>query len=126
MTDVFLGIIAAAVLVMAVIQVGAVVMAARAARRMGEALARFEEDVRPIVANLKSVSSDAARITAVAAAQAEQAEQVVTRLRERIDSLLQALQEAIRRVFPWTGWWNRRADPRRRQPTEEEDALFIG
>ena len=93
---------------------------------MGEALARFEEDVRPIVANLKSVSSDAARITAVAAAQAEQAEQVVTRLRERIDSLLQALQEAIRRVFPWTGWWNRRADPRRRQPTEEEDALFIG
>lgn len=126
MTDVFLGIIAAAVLVMAVIQVGAIVMAARAARRVGEAMARFEEDVRPIVANLKAVSSDAARITAVAAAQAEQAEQVVTRLRDRIDSLLQALQEAIRRMFPWTGWWNRRADPRRRQPTEEDDALFIG
>ena len=126
MTDVFLGIIAAAVLVMAVIQVGAIVLAARAARRVGEAMARFEEDVRPIVANLKSVSSDAARISAVAAAQAEQAEQVVSRLRDRIDSLVQALQEAIRRIFPWTGWWSRRADPRRRQPTEEDDALFIG
>ena len=126
MTDVFLGIIAAAVLVMAVIQVGAIVMAARAARRVGEAMARFEEDVRPIVANLKSVSADAARISSVAATQAEQAEQVLSRLRDRIDGLVQALQEAIRRIFPWTGWWSRRADPRRRQPTEEDDGLFIG
>ena len=126
MTDVFLGIIAAAVLVMAVIQVGAIVLAARAARRVGEAMARFEEDVRPIVANLKSVSADAARISSVAAAQAEQAEQVLSRLRDRIDGLVQALQEAIRRIFPWTGWWSRRADPRRRQPTEEDDGLFIG
>jgi len=125
-TDVFLGIIAAAVLVMAVIQVGAIVMAARAARRVGEAMARFEEDVRPIVANLKSVSADAARISSVAATQAEQAEQVLSRLRDRIDGLVQALQEAIRRIFPWTGWWSRRADPRRRQPTEEDDGLFIG
>jgi len=125
-TDVFLGIIAAAVLVMAVIQVAAMVFAARAARRVSEAMARLEEDVRPIVANLKTVSADAARITAVAAAQAEQAEQVLTRLRDQIDSLLQAVQETIRRIFPWTGWWSRRADPRKRQPTEEEDALFIG
>jgi len=72
------------------------------------------------------VAADAARITAVAAAQAEQAEQVLTRLRDHIDSLLQTVQETIRRIFPWTGWWSRRADPRRRQPTEEEDPLFIG
>lgn len=126
MTDVFLGIIAAAVLVMAVIQVAAMVFAARAARRVSEAMARLEKDVLPIVANLKTVSADAARITALAAAQAEQAEQVLTRLRDHVDSLLQAVQETIRRIFPWTGWWSRRADPRRRQPTEEEDPLFIG
>ena len=125
MTDVFLGIIAAAVLVMAVIQVGAIVMAVRAARRLGDTIARLEEDVRPIVANLTVVSADAARITAVAAAQAEQAGQAVSRLRDRMDGLVQAIQEAIRRIFPWAGG-NRRADPRRRQPTEEEDALFIG
>jgi ElaB/YqjD/DUF883 family membrane-anchored ribosome-binding protein len=125
-TDVFLGIIAAAVLVMAVIQVAAVVYAARAARRVGDAMTRLQEDVRPLVANLKTVAADAARISAVAAAQAEQAEQVITRLRDQIDNLLQAVQEAIRRIFPWTSWWRRRADPRRRQPTEEEDPLFIG
>ena len=126
MTDLFLGIIAAAVLVMAVIQVAALVLAACAARRVGEAMARLEEDVRPIVANLTTVSADVAKIAAVAAAQAEQAEQVISRLRDRIDGLLQAIQESIRRIFPWTGWWSRRADPRKRQPTEEEDALFIG
>jgi Flp pilus assembly protein TadB len=125
-TDLFLGIIAVAVLVMAIIQVAAIVFAARAARRVGEAMARFEEEVRPIVANLKSVAADAARISSVAAAQADQVEQVLTRVRERLDALLQAVQDAIRRIFPWTTWWSRRADPRRRQPTEEEDALFIG
>lgn len=126
MTEVFLGIIAVAVLVMAIIQVAAIVFAARAARRVGEALARLDEEMRPIIANLKSVSADAARISSVAAAQAEQAEQVLTRLRGRLEALLQAVQDAIRRIFPWTTWWSRRADPRRRQPTEEEDALFIG
>ena len=126
MTDLFLGIIAVAVLVMAIIQVAGIVFAARAARRVGEAMARLEEDMRPIVAILKTVSADAARISSMAAAQAEQAEQVLTRLRDRLEALMQAVQDAIRRIFPWTSWWTRRADPRKRQPTEEEDALFIG
>ena len=51
---VFLGIIAVAVLVMAIIQVAAIVFAARAARSVGEAVSRFEQDVRPIVANLQT------------------------------------------------------------------------
>ena len=126
MTELFLGIIAVSVLVMASIQVAAIVFAARAARRVGEAMARLEEEMRPIIANLRIVSADAVRISSVAAAQAEQVEQVLTRLRERLEALLQAVQDAIRRIFPWTAWWSRRADPRRRQPTEEEDALFIG
>jgi hypothetical protein len=125
-TELFLGIIAVSVLVMASIQVAAIVFAARAARRVGEAMARLEEEMRPIIANLRIVSADAVRISSVAAAQAEEVEQVLTRLRERLEALLQAVQDAIRRIFPWTTWWSRRADPRRRQPTEEEDALFIG
>jgi hypothetical protein len=125
-TDVFLGIIALSVLVMAVIQVGAIVFAARAARRVSEAMARFEEDVRPIVANLKTVSDDAVRIASVAVGQAEQAEEVLGRLRDTIDGLIQTIQDVIRRILPWTAWWRRRAEPRRRQPPEEDDPLFIG
>ena len=64
MSDVFLGVIAAAVAVMAIIQVAAIVVAMRAARRVGDAVSRLETDVRPIVANLKSMSADAARAAA--------------------------------------------------------------
>ena len=140
MTDVFLGIIAGAVVVMAVIQVGVIIFAARTARRIGDALTRFEEDIRPIVANLRTASADAARVTAVAAGQLERAEQLITRLQGRIDHVLQAVQESLlrpgrealsllqklRRIFfdGWTG--SRRANSRKGQPTEEEDALFIG
>ena len=67
MNDLFLGVIAAAVLVMAIIQVAAIVYAARAARRLGEAFARLEQDVRPILASLQALSADAARATRVAA-----------------------------------------------------------
>ena len=77
MNDVFLGTIAVAVLVMAVIQVAAVVLAARAARRVGDAMARLEQDVRPIVANLQAMSSDAARAAGLAVAQVERADQLL-------------------------------------------------
>lgn len=140
MTEVFLGIIAGSVLVMAVIQVGVIIFAARAARRVGDVVARFEEDIRPIVANLRTASADAARVTAVAASQIERADQFVTRFQGRIDQLLHAFQEsllrpgrealgllqALRRIIfgGWTG--SRRANSRKGQSTEEEDALFIG
>ena len=42
MTDVFLGLIALAVIVMAAIQVAAIVFAARAARQVGDAVSRLE------------------------------------------------------------------------------------
>ena len=43
MSDVFLGVIAVAVSVMAVIQIAALVFAARTARRVGEAVGRLDE-----------------------------------------------------------------------------------
>ena len=140
MTDVFLGIIAAAVLVMAVIQVAVIVFAARAARRVGEAVARFEESVLPIVTNLQKVSADAARVSGVAATQAERAEQLLTMVRDRVDRMVQLVQEsllrpgrealgllrALRDIFFSGGRGPNYADSRKRQPGEEEDALFIG
>ena len=71
MTELFLGVIAAAVLIMAIIQVAAIVFALRAARRVDDAVSRFEQHVQPIVANLQSISTDAARATSVASAQVE-------------------------------------------------------
>ena len=139
MNDVFLGVIAAAVLVMAIIQVAAIVFAARAARRLGDALTRLEQGVAPIVASLQALSADAARATATAAAQVERADQMLAALRERIEQTVALLQEhflrpardlsallqTLREVF-FGGRRSAASDPRRRPHPEEEDALFIG
>jgi hypothetical protein len=53
-SPVFLGIIAGAVLVMAVIQVGAIIAAARLAQRVNRLAAQVERDMAPLVANLSA------------------------------------------------------------------------
>lgn len=65
MSDVFLGVIAAAVLVMAAIQVAAVVVAARLAHRLDRFADRLEQEIRPVVASLQALTEDAARATSV-------------------------------------------------------------
>lgn len=138
MTDLFLGIIALAVLVMAIIQVAVIVFAARAARRVGDAVNRLQEDVRPIVMNLQAVSADAARATASLATQVEKTEQMLGDLSRRVDDTVGALQHSI--LAPArdglaiiqglkAALAAFRAGPRQRprgNHVEEEDALFIG
>ena len=78
MSDVFLGIIAVSVLVMAAVQVAAIVMALRAARRVSRLTSQIEQEIRPVVANLQAITADAARATAIAAAQVERADRLFT------------------------------------------------
>ena len=54
MNDVFLGIIAVATLAIAIAQIGVMVVAGRLARRMERLTERFEQDVRPLLAHLRS------------------------------------------------------------------------
>ena len=139
MTDVFLGVIAVAVLVMAIIQVAAIIFATRAARQVGDAMNRLERDVKPIVANLQVLSSEAARISSAAAAQVQRAEQLMNDLTRRVDETAAAFQSGIigpaRELFAviqgiiaafsvFRDGGGRTS--RKRQPAEEEDALFIG
>lgn len=139
MSDIFLGVIAVAVLTMAVIQVAAIVFALRAARRVDEAVSRLERRVEPIVANLQTLTADAARATGIATTQVERATQLMTDLTRRIDDTAAAVQASI--VAParegiaivqgvLAALAAFRAGPsaakRRPSATEEEDALFIG
>jgi len=144
--DLFLGVIAVAVVVMAIIQAMAMVFAARAARSVGEAVSRLEQEMRPIVANLQTVSADAARATASASAQVERMHQtldiVLTRVdtaSARVEQALQAIQEGIlvpareglgllqviRSIF-FTNRPPRRSPRPRPAAADDEDALFIG
>jgi hypothetical protein len=95
MTDVYLGLIALGVLVMAGIQVAALVAALRTARSVGEMANRFERDVRPIIANLRKVSEEAARASAQAADQVDRLDALVSNVARRIEETAATVQETI-------------------------------
>jgi outer membrane murein-binding lipoprotein Lpp len=95
LSGVFLAIIALSLLAMAAGQVAVVVMAARAVRRLGDTVDRLEKDVRPIVANVQTMSADAARATSIATAQVERAERLLTDAAQRVEETMSAVQQTI-------------------------------
>jgi hypothetical protein len=138
-SDVYLGVIAAAVVVMALIQIAVIIVAMRAARRVGDAVARFENDVRPIVTNLKSMSADAARAAGIASEQAQRAEQVIgdltSRVTETVATVEATVARPVREVYAMLQGFvgavaafreGAPASARRSAGSEEEDSLFIG
>lgn len=139
MTELFLGIIAVAVLVMAAIQVAAVVLAARTARRVDRLADRLEQDLRPIVTNLQTVTSEAARASELAVAQLERADRLFTDLGTRVEQILVAVQDTLiapaREGFAWLAGLKaalsafrelRASAPPSAPAVDEDDALFIG
>ena len=93
--ELFLGIIAFAVMIMALIQVGAIVAGIRLARRVDQIATQLDQDIKPLLANLTALSSEAARAAALAAKQAERLDQVFGELVQRVDATLLAAQEFV-------------------------------
>jgi len=143
-SEIWLAVIAVAVAIMAVIQVGMVVASLRVARRIGRIASELESGVKPLIAHLTTVSSEASRAATMAAAQVERFDVLVSDFSNRIDqtlttaqrfvtgparegmaivagvraavSALQGLREASRR----------RSAVRSAAGEEEEESLFIG
>ena len=140
--EVFLGIIAFAVLLMAVIQVAAIVAGLRLAKRVDALAAQIDQDIKPLIANLTALTSEAARAAALAAAQAERFDRVFGEMAARVDQTLAAAQafvtgparqgmaimagaKAVIEAFRGL----REASRRRSAPrpaVDEEESLFIG
>jgi hypothetical protein len=137
-TDIWLGIIAVAVLVMAVIQVAAIVFAMSAARRIGQVADRLEQNLNPIVSNLQTITSEAARMTTLAAAQVERADRMFADLARRGEQVMAALPTLLGPAGKGLAFLNgikaalaaihelRRSSRRGATHPDEEDALFIG
>jgi hypothetical protein len=137
-TNVFLGIIAVAVLVMAVIQVAAIVFAMSAARRIGQVADRIENDLRPVVSNLQTITSEAARATTLAAAQMERADRLFADISRRAEQVMTAIPGLLGPAGKGFAFLNgikaalaaiqelRRSSGHRAAQPDEEDALFIG
>jgi len=140
MTELFLGIIALAVLVMAAIQVAAIVLAAKTARRVDRLADRLEQDLRPIVNNLRTATAEAARASSLAAGQLERADRLFNDLGNRVEGILTSVQETLiapaREGFAWLSGLKaalaafrelrESTQPSATAAVDEDDALFIG
>ncbi len=139
-SGVWLGVIAIAMLTMALLQVGAIVYGAIAARRIASLVDRLERDIGPVLERAHQVSSDAARMSALAAAQVERVDHVFTDLALRVDQTATVIQHAliaparegaalfaaIRSMFGTVRGFRRRGPDTPPRGVEEDDALFIG
>ena len=146
-SGVFLGIIASATVVMALIQVGAIIAALRiakeaqaVAKQAQDVLASVHRDVKPLLAKANAIAEEASKTVTLATAQAEKVDRLVTDLTRRVDETSTLVQHAI--VTParegiavvaalkaglaaLRGFGNFRGG-RPGRPSEEDDALFIG
>jgi uncharacterized protein YoxC len=142
----FLGTIAVATLVMALIQVGAVIAILRVAKQAQESMATLQRDVKPLLADVRplltkanEIADEASRTMVLATAQAQKVDRMVTDLTRRVDETSVLVQQAI--VTPARegiamvaalkaalGVIRRSGDFRGRagRPGDEEDQLFIG
>ena len=137
MNDVFLGIIAVATLAIAIAQIGVMVVAGRLARRIERLSERLDQEIRPLFVHMNAIGRDAARTTALAAAQVERADQVFGDIAVRVDQTLNSLQaslsvparegramlSAIRAAVQAIR--DMRRNGRRQGRGDDEDALFI-
>lgn len=137
-SDLFLGVIAVATLVMALIQVGAIIAMARMARQAQQVMATVQQEVKPLIARAHAIAEDASRTAALATVQAEKVDRLVTDLSRRVDETASIVQHAI--ITParegiaivsaikaslgvLRGFHIR---PRHGRHHDEEDPLFIG
>ncbi len=91
----FLGVIAAATLLMAVLQIGAVVAAARVAKRVERLADELHREVKPLIARAHVIAEDAQRAASLAAAQVERVDALMSDLTHRVDDTAALLQRAI-------------------------------
>jgi hypothetical protein len=94
-SELWLAVIAIAVAIMAIVQIGVVVAGVRVARRVGRMANELESGVKPLIAHLTTVSSEASRAATMAAAQVERFDVLVSDLSGKIDRTLTAAQQFV-------------------------------
>jgi hypothetical protein len=134
---VFLGIIAVATLATAIVQVWLLVAAGMLTRRVGKFVDDVDRELKPILGHLNSISKDASKAAAIAVAQVERVDALVSDVAGKIDQTITTIHSAIatpaREGRAWVMGFQaimaairefRRAGGRART-REEEDGLFI-
>jgi hypothetical protein len=92
---VLLGLIAAATMVIAGVQVGLVIVALRLAKQMQELRASVEFDIRPLVLNLSAASNNVVRVTEVAVTQIQRVDRMFNDVALRLDDATRLVQDTL-------------------------------
>ena len=136
--QVFLAISAASTALMALTQIGAVVMLARVAGQVRDIVATLQQDIRPLIARANALADEAQKTAALATVQAQKIDKMVTDLTRRVDETSAVVQDAIMTparegmalvaaLKAGLGALRGFRDLRGRDGRmEDEDALFIG
>ena len=95
MSEVFLGVIAVATLVMALVQVGVLVAGIIAVKRMNEVLVRVEDSARPVLAHVDDLVVDATASLAAMRTQLDRVERQAVHVLTRTDQAVQRVQEYV-------------------------------
>ncbi len=135
----FLGVIAAATVVMAAAQVFVIVFTSRLARRVDHLNDVYTREIRPVLADIAATWAGAARVSALAAAQMERFDKLSADLVQRIEETVSLIQDVVlvparegRAVFTAVAAAIaafrefRSGATKRGAPLDEEDPLFIG
>jgi len=94
-SQVFLGVIAVATALMAIVQIGAIVVLARVAGQVQSIVAAIQTDIRPLIARANTIAEEASRTAILATAQAQKIDRLVTDLTRRVDETSAVIQQAI-------------------------------
>ena len=139
-SSLFLGVIAVSVLVMAVLQVAAVIALARYAKKIVGLTEDLQREIKPLAAKVHAIADEAQRAAALATKQVERVDALVADVSRRVQDTTAALQSVVTTV---TGPMRHggalvsglraaiaallTTQPDRRfERDEEEDALFVG
>jgi hypothetical protein len=95
MSDVYLGTIAAATVLMALVQIGVLVAGIIAVKRLREALVRFEDSARPMLAHVDDLVVDATESIAAVRAQLDRVERQAVHVLTRTDEAVQQVRRYL-------------------------------
>jgi hypothetical protein len=91
----FLAVIAAATVVMAVMQVYLIVYITRLAHRVDDLGTTIDREIKPLLANVNTISGSAVRAASIMVAQAERADRLFADLVQRVDETASMIQNVV-------------------------------
>jgi len=136
-SELFLAVIALSTLIMALVQVGAIIAILKIARQTQQAVSDLQRDVKPLIAKATAVADEATRTATLVTAQTQKIDRLLTDFTVRFDQTSAVVQQAIitparegmaivAAIRAGVGALRRAAPARHGRPAEEEDPLFIG